>query len=173
MNRFEDMVVKNDEEDIPISAWARVQEQILSMLHLHFRLSSRHAHDAECWKSDFEALQSNALARAKEAEMENMAEMEGKGETEDTQDNMPCRIWNLIGTPLCDDYYSKHHLVSNTIDNNTLLNQILTPPHSHWFVLHVTVQIIRHNLWAIQIIMVRLSFPKQLCKQYFVIVHII
>jgi hypothetical protein len=38
MNRFEDMVVKNDEEEIPISD-ELVQEQILTMLHLHFRLS--------------------------------------------------------------------------------------------------------------------------------------
>jgi hypothetical protein len=80
MNRFEDMVVENDEEEIPISD-ELVQEQILNMLHLHFRLSNRHARDSECQKSELEALQSNALARAKEAEME------GKEETEDTQDN--------------------------------------------------------------------------------------
>jgi hypothetical protein len=86
MNRFEDTVVKNDEEEIPISD-ELVQEQLLNMLHLHFRLSNRHARDAECCKSELEALQSNALARAKEAEMENMAKMEGKEETEDTQDN--------------------------------------------------------------------------------------
>ncbi len=61
------------------------------MLHLHFKLSNRHARDAECnaecRKSELETLQSNASARAKEAEMENMAEMEGKEETEDTQEN--------------------------------------------------------------------------------------
>jgi hypothetical protein len=57
MNRFEDMVVENDEEEIPISD-ELVQEQILNMLHLHFRLSNCHAHDAECRKSEFEALQS-------------------------------------------------------------------------------------------------------------------
>jgi hypothetical protein len=85
MNRFEDTVVKNDEE-IPISD-ELVQEQLLNMLHLHFRLSNCHARDAECRKSELEALQSNALARAKEAEMENMAKTEGKEETEDTQDN--------------------------------------------------------------------------------------
>jgi hypothetical protein len=86
MNRFEDMVVKNDEEEIPISD-ELVQEHIVNMLNLYFRLSNSHACDAECQKSELEALQSNALARAKEAEMENMAEMEGKPETEDTQDN--------------------------------------------------------------------------------------
>jgi hypothetical protein len=86
MNRFEDMVVKNDEEEIPISD-ELVQEHILNMLHLHFKLSNCHACDAECQKSELETLQSNALARAKEAEAENMAEMEGKEETEDTQDN--------------------------------------------------------------------------------------
>jgi hypothetical protein len=64
-----------------------VQEHILNILHLRFRLSNRHAHDAECQKSELEALQSNASARAKEAETENMAEMEGKQEMEDTQDN--------------------------------------------------------------------------------------
>jgi hypothetical protein len=47
MNRFEDMVVKNDEEEIPISD-ELVQEHILNMLHLHFKLSNRHACDAEC-----------------------------------------------------------------------------------------------------------------------------
>jgi hypothetical protein len=57
------------------------------MLHFHFKLSNCHAHDAECQKSELETLQSNALARAKDAEMENMAEMEGKEETEDMQDN--------------------------------------------------------------------------------------
>jgi hypothetical protein len=51
------------------------------MLHFYFRVSNCHACDAECQKSELEALQSNALARAKEAEME------GKPETEDTQDN--------------------------------------------------------------------------------------
>jgi hypothetical protein len=80
------MVVKNDEEEIPISD-ELVQEHILNMLHLHFKLSNRHAHDAECQKSELETLQRNALAMTKEAEMENMAEMEGKEETEDMQDN--------------------------------------------------------------------------------------
>jgi hypothetical protein len=47
MNRFEDMVVENHEEEIPISD-ELVQEQILNMLHLHFRLSNCHARDAEC-----------------------------------------------------------------------------------------------------------------------------
>jgi hypothetical protein len=86
MSRFEDMVVENDEEEIPISD-ELAQEHILNMLHLHFKLSNRHAHDAECQKSELETLQSNASARAKEAETENMAEMEGKEETEDTQEN--------------------------------------------------------------------------------------
>jgi hypothetical protein len=80
------MVVENDEEEIPISD-ELVQEHILNMLHLHFKLSNRHAHDAECQKSELETLQRNALAMTKEAEMENMAEMEGKEETEDMQDN--------------------------------------------------------------------------------------
>jgi hypothetical protein len=88
MNRFEGMVVENDEEEIPISD-ELVQEQILNKLHLHFRLSNRHACDAECQKSEFEALQSNASARAKEAKME------GKEETEDTQDNTRwCWLYN-------------------------------------------------------------------------------
>jgi hypothetical protein len=63
MNRFEDMVVKNHEEEIAISD-ELVQQHILSMLQLHFRLSNCHACDAECQKSELEALQSNALARA-------------------------------------------------------------------------------------------------------------
>jgi hypothetical protein len=50
------------------------------MLHFYFRLSNCHARDAECQKSELEALQSNTLARAKEAEMEKMAETEGKPE---------------------------------------------------------------------------------------------
>jgi hypothetical protein len=86
MNRFQDMVVKNHEEKIPISN-ELVQEHILNMLHFYFRLSNCHARDAECQKSELEALQSNTLARAKEAEMENMAETEGKPEMEDKEDN--------------------------------------------------------------------------------------
>jgi hypothetical protein len=86
MNRFEDMVVKNDEEEIPISN-ELVQEHILNMLHLHFNLSNHHARDAECQKSELETLQSNTLARAKGAETKNMAAMEGKEETEDMQDD--------------------------------------------------------------------------------------
>jgi hypothetical protein len=58
MNRFEDMVVKNNEEEIPISN-KLVQEHILNMLHFYFRLSNCHALDAECQKSEVEALQSN------------------------------------------------------------------------------------------------------------------
>jgi hypothetical protein len=38
---------------------------------LHFRLSNCHAHDAECQKSEREALKSKASARAKEAEMQD------------------------------------------------------------------------------------------------------
>jgi hypothetical protein len=44
------MVVQNDQEEMPISD-ELVQEHILSMLHLHFRLSNHHACDAECQKS--------------------------------------------------------------------------------------------------------------------------
>jgi hypothetical protein len=89
MNRFEGMVVQNDVEEIPISD-ELVQEHILNMLHFYFRLSNHHARDAEGQKSELEALKSNTSARAKEAETQNMAETEGKPETEDSQDNTRC-----------------------------------------------------------------------------------
>jgi hypothetical protein len=69
------MVVESNRAVIPISQ-ELVQDHIMNMLHFHFRISNHHAEGYELLKSELETVKRKAWASAKDAEMEDMAEIE-------------------------------------------------------------------------------------------------